>query len=64
MLFKILMFALWGIAGLFLAIASSQCQWGVDPVLPSICLGTLIGFLLYLFRVRDGSSRTPALLNP
>jgi hypothetical protein len=51
------MFALWGVAGLLLAIASSQCQW-VDPVLPSICLGTLIGFLLYTFLGQERQSST------
>jgi len=55
MILKIFMFSLWGIAGLLLAIASSQCRW-VDPVLPSICLGTLIGFLLYTFLGQERQS--------
>jgi hypothetical protein len=54
---KILLFSLWGIVGLLLAIFSSQCQW-VDPVLPSICLGTLIGFLLYTFLGQERLSST------
>lgn len=57
MFVKILMFSLWGIVGLLLAIASSQCQW-VDPVLPSICFGTLIGFLLYTFLGQERQNST------
>jgi hypothetical protein len=55
MMLKVFMFSLWGVVGLALAIASSQCQW-VDPVLPSICLGTLIGFLLYTFLGQERQS--------
>lgn len=57
MIFKILMFSLWGIFGLLLAIASSQCRL-VDSVLPSLCLGTLIGFLLYTFLGQERQSST------
>jgi hypothetical protein len=55
MILKTLMFSIWGIAGLLLAIFSSQCRW-VDPVLPAICLGTLIGFLLYKFLGQERQS--------
>ena len=63
MILKALMFPIWGVAGLILAIFSSQCRW-VDPVLPAICIGTLIGFILYKFlgQEKQGSAAEGILL--
>lgn len=45
---KPVVFALWGVLGISLAVASSLCL-PVDPVVPALCLGSLVGFLCYFF---------------
>lgn len=43
---KPIAFALWAIAGVGLAIASKSCG-PIDPILPSLCLGLLVGWICY-----------------
>lgn len=43
---KPIAFVLWGLAGIGLAIASKSCG-PIDPILPSLCLGLLVGWICY-----------------
>lgn len=45
-------FAVWGVAGLALAIGSTFCG-PIDPILPSLCLGLLVGYICYKYMGQD-----------
>ncbi len=45
---KVLGFVLWGVVGLALAIGSKTCG-PIDPILPSLCLGLLVGYLCFKY---------------